>query len=466
MIKDFAYEKLSDKESIHDAIGKYYEQVLFSQATLNSEILYKTINHYKQIGIRKLRSFGWAIGRRFKIADVKSLIEDDIQDTVRNYESLLEVYPEKVAYWNELGMAYRANNQYQLAIDAFQKGLKVEPENVRILNELGITYRENGQYQLAIDAFLKIQEINPKDVKALNELGITYRENGQFEKAIKISEKALTIDPKHKPSLLNQLQVFLFFKPDKCEAKKYYGKLNNMRPAHPSFRNQRKNYEVSIENLDSIWNLEINDFKVFDRYIFSAIQYKAYHTIVPLLFELNKKYPNNLKIISRLGKTLSNQVVCRNEEGRKFLLKAIELFENKQNEKQLIGHIFFYLYNLINNEEYELFDREINRFKIYIEDLPAYYRFLGKYYEQQDKPEEETIEHFKKAIEISSSDDEKVKSINSLLNYLLSRNDNKHEKRIEQLKELLRQISQLLIIKAKNTLKRVLARPSETPKKK
>ncbi|MHA2039828.1 MAG: tetratricopeptide repeat protein, partial [Promethearchaeota archaeon] len=454
----------------HDTIGKYYEKILFQNTSLNSDILSKIVNHYKRIGIRQLKSFGRRVEEKYKIADVKSLIEDNVKDTISNYESLLLVYPEKMAYWNQLGMAYRENNQKQLAINSFLKGLKVEPENVRVLNELGITYRENNQKQLAIDSFLKriaiepndprsynelgityrennqkqlaidtfikvIEDIDSKAVPSYNELGITYRENNQFEEAIQISDKALAINPKHSPSLLNLLQVYLFFKPDKTKAKVFYDKLNEIRPAHPSFRNQRKNYEVLIEQLDGIWNLMIDKFKIYDKYCFLAIQYKAYHTILPMLFELNKKYPGNSKIISRLGKTLSNQDICRSEEGREFLKEAIKLFEREHNETQLIGHIFFYLYSLLNDDEFKILNKEIDGFKYKIEHLPYFFRFLGNYYMKLDKGEEEIIEVLEKAIELPQTADDMKLSVSKLLNYLTTMAGDKYKMRIEQLKE-------------------------------
>ena len=214
-----------------------------------------------------------------------------------------------------------------------------------------------------------------------------------------------------------------------------------MRPAHSSFSNQRKNCQVFIENLDRIWDLTIDEFKVYDRYCFAAIQCKAYHTILPLLFELHTKYPINSKILSRLGKTLSNHVICRHKEGRNFLLKAIELFESNHNEQQLIGHIFFYLFNILNNEEYELLEDEIERFKNKIEHLPNYYQFLGNYYEQLNKPENEIIALFKKAIELSLSNDEKVRLVSALLNYLTNKSEHKYKIEIERLKGYLKQKS-------------------------
>ena len=122
-------------------------------------------------------------------------------------------------------------------------------------------------------------------------------------------------------------------------------------------------------------------------------------------------------------------------------MKAIELFESNYDEKQLSGHVFFYLYNLLNNEEFEVLKDEIKRFKNKIEHLPNYYQFLGNYYDQLDKPEKEIIEHFEKAIEISSSNDEKVRFVNTLLNYLINKSEHKYKIRIERLKDHLKQKS-------------------------
>ena len=106
-------------------------------------------------------------------------------------------------YYNELGMAYRNNNQKQLAIDTFLKGLKVEPENVRVLNELGISYRERkqkGDIDESIKYLLKGITVEPDNLRVLNELGISYRKEnkkGDIDESIKYLLKAIAIDEKN-----------------------------------------------------------------------------------------------------------------------------------------------------------------------------------------------------------------------------------------------------------------------------
>ena len=92
-------------------------------------------------------------------------------------------------------------------------------------------------------------------------------------------------------------------------------------------------------------------------------------------------------------------------------------------------------------EEFDLLKTEIELFKKRIENLPNYFRFLGKYYEQLDKPEEKIIEVLEEGIIISTSVDEKMKSIGALLEYLTNRDHDKYKLRIRELKEHLRQIS-------------------------
>ncbi|MBK7174917.1 MAG: toll/interleukin-1 receptor domain-containing protein [Bacteroidales bacterium] len=155
MIKDYAYEKLNNKEEVHRKIGNYFEEKLKESKKLDWDLADSIILHYKKVGKRDLEFFGQRMFLKFRDRDVKSIIEQSLQNTIRNYSSLLEIYPNYLPYYNELGMTYRYNHQDQKAILTFQKGLEKSPGDVVLLNELGITYRESGKYQLAIDTFLQ-----------------------------------------------------------------------------------------------------------------------------------------------------------------------------------------------------------------------------------------------------------------------------------------------------------------------
>jgi tetratricopeptide (TPR) repeat protein len=186
MIKDFAYEKLQDKEGVHGHCARLFEDKLFGSAVIDSEYFESATNHYKRVSQKEFQKFGFRVGRRFDIQNIKSLIRQNTEDTIRNYRNLILFYPGVAAYYIELGMAYRENKQKRLAIETFRKVIEdIDPQNLHAHNELGITYRENNQKQLAIETFQKvIKRIDARNVHSWNELGITYRENNQKQLAI------------------------------------------------------------------------------------------------------------------------------------------------------------------------------------------------------------------------------------------------------------------------------------------
>jgi tetratricopeptide (TPR) repeat protein len=504
MIKDYAYEKLNNKSRVHNVIAKFFEKELFISHDLKPALLESAIQHYKLVSIHELQRFGRLIDRNFDIRNVKSLIEENVKDTIRNYKNLLEIYPFKIHYYNELGIAYRLNNQKKLAIETFQKAIEIDSTRLPPYNALGITYRENNQTQLAIETFQKAIEINPKDLPSYNELGITYRKNKQtqlaietFQKAIKIDsnhlplynalgityrenhqtqlaietfQKAIEIDPKHLPSynelgitykennqiqlaietfqkgieidpkhlpsynalgityrennqcyeairisekalevdfkhaapVLNLLQIFVFFQPDKQKAAQFLNRINAL-PKSRFFDNKsRRIFAELIERLEDILSFSFGNYKEYDRYVSLAIHYNAYHSILPILFKLNEKFPDNLKIVSRLGRTLSNQVIARNKEGGEYLKQAITLckeawisetdeMKKAHFRKRYDDHVFYYLNNLLCNEQKETLKSEMINYQNDIKCIPEYHRLFARHFEFLEKSAEEII---------------------------------------------------------------------------
>ncbi len=227
MIKDFAYEKLSNKDDIHSIIARYFEKKLSESKVLNPDYFEQAIQHYKQLGASEIKNFSNRIGKKFNVDNVKSLIQHDISATIRNYKNLIELYPTRVAYYTELGKAYRLNNDN--AIIAFEEGLQCEADDPLLFNELGISYREEKKCPEAIKYFLKRLEIEPDDVHSLNELGITYRESGDLPKAIETFEKGLRNEPNN-PQLLNELAITYMKSSNFPEAINNFNKIIGIRP--------------------------------------------------------------------------------------------------------------------------------------------------------------------------------------------------------------------------------------------
>lgn len=100
MIRDYAYEKLADKEIIHKRMGGYFESKLKGEKEIDWEIVESAILHFKKVGKKDLEFFGQRMFVQFRNRDVKSIIEQSLKNTIRNYNNLIEVYPNYMPYFN------------------------------------------------------------------------------------------------------------------------------------------------------------------------------------------------------------------------------------------------------------------------------------------------------------------------------------------------------------------------------
>ncbi len=97
--------------------------------------------------------------------------------------------------YNEQGVTYSKQGQYDLAILEFNKALEIDPTSTDAYNNRGITYSKKGQYNSAISDFSKALEIEPKDTKILYNRGITHAIEGQFDLALSDLSKCLELSP-------------------------------------------------------------------------------------------------------------------------------------------------------------------------------------------------------------------------------------------------------------------------------
>ncbi|MHB8772260.1 MAG: tetratricopeptide repeat protein, partial [Syntrophales bacterium] len=301
--------------------------------------------------------------------------------------------------------------------------------------ELGITYRANNQNAKAIETFERALAIDPKHLPPLNELGITYRESNQADEAIEICRRAIKISRQRQPNL-NLLQIYLFFKPDRQKAKENYDVLM-ISPRPRAFNSSRKKYEDIIRDMDSILSTSFDELQRYESFLFLSIQYRSYHKVLSLLEKLDKKFPANSRIKSRLGKTFSNQVIDQQEKGWSYLKDAIQLFKKENDSRQLQHHIIYYFYNLMHHQQMKLLDRELNAYIIDLIHDAAYFRFMAHCSFVKNQDIDEAIIYFEKAIDIAEDVTKKKEYAESLLRFLSERNSKLYGKYFSKYEKLL-----------------------------
>ena len=99
-------------------------------------------------------------------------------------------------FYNNRGMAYDKEGQYDQAILDYNKALNINPRYAEAYNNRGVIYRKKGQLDRAISDYNKALKINPRDAEAYNNRGVVYLWKGEFDRAISDYNKALEINPR------------------------------------------------------------------------------------------------------------------------------------------------------------------------------------------------------------------------------------------------------------------------------
>ncbi len=136
----------------------------------------------------------------------------DVSKAIALLKQAIQIDPEYSEAYNNLGLAYRSNGDYDRAIEYYQKALKIDlkqlgpdhPDVAIGYNNIGLVYKRKGDYDRAIKYYKKALKIDLKQLGSnhprvaikYNNLGRAYAGNGDYDRAIKYYRKALKIDLK------------------------------------------------------------------------------------------------------------------------------------------------------------------------------------------------------------------------------------------------------------------------------
>jgi len=221
--KIFSYFEKIKKEDTFKSISKEELEKIEAKeiSSLTSE------EHYK-LGISAVRDtkFNTALNEfenAIKLADknspklsdlyfAKGFVLNELQEydlAIDAYQKAVAINPKKDDAYNNMGIAYGNKGAYDLAIDAYQKAVAINPKKDEAYNNMGNAYANKGAYDLAIDAYQKAVAINPKKDEAYYNMGNAYYHLGAFDEVIKSYQQALTINPNQSGAYTNLFELQL-----------------------------------------------------------------------------------------------------------------------------------------------------------------------------------------------------------------------------------------------------------------
>ena len=116
-----------------------------------------------------------------------------------DFSSALEYFKDAVAgfpcaeYFQNLGLAYYGQKNYENAMDCFSKAIEFEPENLDFIRNFAMLAKKAGQTDIGIEFFHKCLELEPEDTVGWNNIGLLYEEKHDYITAKECYIKSLKI---------------------------------------------------------------------------------------------------------------------------------------------------------------------------------------------------------------------------------------------------------------------------------
>ncbi|MEO8432970.1 MAG: tetratricopeptide repeat protein [Acidobacteriota bacterium] len=119
-------------------------------------------------------------------------------------------------------------------IASLQSELQRDPESSRLWAALGNAYYDREDWDHAIEAYEKALRKAPKDANVLSDLGAALRNRGEFRRAVASFERARAADPDHWQSLLNLVLIHAFDSREAGPAQRHFDELKRRYPEIPN----------------------------------------------------------------------------------------------------------------------------------------------------------------------------------------------------------------------------------------
>ncbi len=119
-------------------------------------------------------------------------------------------------------------------LESLRAEIARDPENPRLWTALGNASYDAEDWDHAIEAYEKAIRKAPKDAAVLSDLGAAYRNRGEFRRAISTFERARAADPNHWQALLNLVLVQAFDTKDAAAAQRGLDELKRRYPDIPN----------------------------------------------------------------------------------------------------------------------------------------------------------------------------------------------------------------------------------------
>lgn len=246
-----------------------------------------------------------------------SLLEENMKGNENNVEFLYL-----------LGTAYRKSLMFEEAIKIFEKLLSIDPQNKKGLLGLADSWRGLKNWEKALEIWKKYIELEPKDSLVITRMGDAYRKLKNFQKAEECYLKAIELNNKNKFALMGMGDMFYKLE-DYDKALIYWERLVDLRPNTlnvltmiGNIYRRKKMFSKAVAYYQRALGVDYENFYALYGIADALRGMGQYKESLKYWIRLAEKYPDNPKILTRLGDTLLK--INKDNEAEVAFNKALE----------------------------------------------------------------------------------------------------------------------------------------------
>ncbi|NEQ67167.1 MAG: tetratricopeptide repeat protein [Symploca sp. SIO2D2] len=248
---------------------------------------------------------------------------------LQQFNRAIELEPKYFEAIAERGMIYRWMKRYEEALQDFNLALELDPKDDWAITNRGVTYGIMERYEEALQDFNRALELDPKSDEAIAQRGVTYGIMERYEEALQDFNRALELDPKSDEAIANRGTAYMLMERYE-EALQDFDRAIELNPKSDEAIAQRgatyilmERYEKALQDFNQAIELNPKSDEVIANRGFTYILMACYEEALKdfnQAIELNPKYD---WAIAQRGVTY--QRMERYEEALKDFNRAIKI---------------------------------------------------------------------------------------------------------------------------------------------
>jgi tetratricopeptide (TPR) repeat protein len=153
-----------------------------------------------------------------KLAEVEHM-DGNREEAIRIWDRIIEQRPGSHQTYFSVGNSMQQRNEFDLAIDLYQRARETMNDRTLFLNELANTYMQAGRFEESVNEYFRLITVAPDQMSLVQQRFLRMRDETLYEiAAFELEDRLLALDTSHRAySPMYQLLIWLLLETEEYE---------------------------------------------------------------------------------------------------------------------------------------------------------------------------------------------------------------------------------------------------------